>query len=307
MAVKKAKQKHLGKGLQALLGPVSINEEVEIEKSALDEVKDSLRKISPADIVPNPFQPRTVWDEDALSELVESIKANGIIQPIVVRETTDGFQIIAGERRWRAAKIAELSNIPALVRKADDSEMMELALVENIHRSDLNPLERAAAYQDYVRKFNLTQAEASQRLGENRSVIANYMRLLDLPIEVKQMLENKELSMGHARAILALPTDDLRRKLANRALAGRLSVREVERLVRKHLNSGAEGKSARKEKPSHIMDLESKLREGLGTKVRIDTNKSGQKGRIVIDFYSLDEFDRLADKMGISFEGSEVI
>ena len=308
MAAKKTKQKHLGKGLQALLGPIGdsnmLNEsqvEDSIEMPIDEKLSQGLRYVSINDITPNPYQPRKVWNEDELTELVESIRANGVIQPIIVRKTADGYQLIAGERRWRASNIAELDKIPAIVRQASDSEMLELALVENIHRADLNPVERASAYKDYIEKFELTQAQASERLGENRSVIANFMRLLELPSEIKDMLTSKELSMGHARAILALPSDDLRRKLANRALAGRLSVREVERLVKLYLAGKVADQPAEKpEKASYIEDLERKLRDELGTKVQIVTRKGGKKGRIVIDFYSLDEFDRLTEKMGIS-------
>jgi len=199
------------------------------------ELSGSLRKINVESITANPYQARTVWNEEELSELTESIKANGIIQPVVVRPAGAGYELIAGERRFRAAKLASMTEIPALVRQATDEQLHEWALVENIHRVDLNPIERAKAYREYVDCFSLTQAEAAERLGEGRSVVANYMRLLDLPQEIKQMLAEGQLSMGHARAILALPTDELRRKLANRAMAGRLSVREVERLVRKYL------------------------------------------------------------------------
>jgi ParB family chromosome partitioning protein len=178
--------------------------------------------------------------------------------------------------------------------------MLEWALIENIHRTNLNPIERAKAYQNYISTFSLTQAEAAERLGEDRSVIANYLRLLDLPAEIKQMLAEGELTAGHARAILALPTDELRRKLANRAMAGRLSVREVERLVQKYLVGTGEAKTALRSKPAHILDLERKLSSQLGTKVTIETRKKGQRGRIIIEFYSLDEFDGIAERLGLS-------
>jgi ParB family chromosome partitioning protein len=178
----------------------------------------------------------------------------------------------------------------------------EWALVENIHRVDLNPIERAKAYHEYISTFSLTQAEAAERLGEDRSVIANYIRLLDLPLEIKQMLAENRLSMGHARAILALPTDELRRKLANRAMAGRLSVREVERLVRKYLAGTGQVKTKVREKPPHILDIENKLASRLGTKVNIETKKSGQRGKVIIEFYSLDEFDGIMEKIGLACE-----
>ena len=303
------KPRHLGRGLQSLLSPITLEPE-EVDQLLSDDTADanfpqdkhlreSLREINIDDISPNPYQARTTWNEQELADLAESIKTNGIIQPIVVRPIGPKFQLIAGERRFRASQLASLKTIPALVRRATDQQMLELALIENIHRANLNPVERAKAYQNYISTFSMTQAEAAQRLGEDRSVIANFLRLLDLPDEIKQMLIDGQLTMGHARAILALPTDELRRKLANRAMAGRLSVREVERLVRKYLTSTGQAKKIDSSKPPHIVDLENKLASQLGTRVRIETRKKGQKGRIIIDFYSLDEFDRITEKIGL--------
>jgi ParB family chromosome partitioning protein len=306
---KREKPKHLGRGLQSLLGPI-ITDKADANSPLLDsaespkfppdkKLRDSLREISIDIISPNPYQARTVWDQQELADLAESIKANGVIQPIIVRPAGPGYQLIAGERRFRAARLASLTTIPAIVRTASDEELLELALVENIHRSDLNPIERAKAYHNYLSTFALTQAEAAERLGEDRSVIANYLRLLDLPEEIKRMLMERQLSMGHARAILGLPTDELRRKLANRALAGRLSVREVERLVRKYLAGTDQARTTVRSKPAHILDLESKLSSQLGTRVSIETRKNGQRGKIIIEFYSLDEFDRIAEAIGL--------
>ncbi|MBN1361050.1 MAG: ParB/RepB/Spo0J family partition protein [Sedimentisphaerales bacterium] len=251
-------------------------------------------------ITPNPYQARTVWHEKDLVELADSIRANGVIQPILVRPFQGGYQLIAGERRYRAAQMAGLSTIPALVRSVTDEELFEWSLVENIHRRDLNAIERAKAYQRYLNAFSLTQSEAAERLGEDRSVIANYLRLLDLPDEIRQMLGEGSLSMGHARAILGLPTDELRRKLANRALAGRLSVREVERLVRKYQAQEGATSATPGGKPAHIADLEDRLRRQLGTRVAIQTRKNGQRGKIVIEFDSLDDFDRITDSLGLA-------
>jgi ParB family chromosome partitioning protein len=261
---------------------------------------NSLREIKVDDIRPNPYQVRFIWNEQELADLARSIKANGIIQPIIVRPAGTGFQLIAGERRWRAAKLAGLQMVPAIVRQVKDDELLELALVENIHRADLNPLERANAYQKYLSTLSLTQVEAASRLGEDRSVIANYLRLLDLPAEIKQMLVDGQLTMGHARAILALPTDELRRKLANRAMAGRLSVREVERLVRQYLAANDQRKITARTRPAHIQDLESRLSKELGTNVVIETRKNGKCGRIVIEFQSLEEFDRIMEQIGVT-------
>ncbi len=303
------KHKHLGRGLESLLGPIS-NSKTRIPISAIGlsenhksfgdkDLDGSFRHISIDLITPNPYQVRTVWNNQALEKLADSIKANGIIQPVIVRKAGTEFELIAGERRYRAAKIASLDKIPAIVRQANDEQMLELALVENIHRTDLNPIERAKAYQNYMRSFSLTQTMAAQKLGEDRSVVSNYLRLLDLPQEIAQMLIDGKLSMGHARAILALPNDEVRRKLANRALAGRLSVREIERLVRKHLTGTEQSRVDIRSKPPHILDLESKLCRLLGTKVNIETRKNGNKGKIVIEFYSIDEFDRITDSLGL--------
>jgi len=307
---KKERPRHLGRGLQSLLGPI-ISSGIDTEQVIPStpsipnfppdkELRESLQTINIESISPNPYQARTVWNEQDLAELTESIKANGIIQPIIVRPTGTGFQLIAGERRLRAAELASMKTIPALVRHATDEQLHEWALVENIHRVDLNPIERAKAYHDYISAFSLTQAEAAERLGEDRSVLANYIRLLDLPNEIKQMLTDGRLSMGHARAILALPTDELRRKLANRAMAGRLSVREVERLVRKYLAGSGQVKTTVRTKPPHIVDIENKLSSQLGTKVIIETRKSGHRGKIIIEFYSLDEFDGILERIGLA-------
>jgi ParB family chromosome partitioning protein len=264
------------------------------------EVRDAFRDLPLDAIQANPYQARTVWNEEDLRELAESIKANGVVQPVIVRPYQGNYQLIAGERRFRAAQKAGLATIPAVVREVSDEQLFEWSLVENIHRRDLNPLERAKAYQHYLGAFSLTQSEAAGRLGEDRSVIANYLRLLDLPEELKQMLADGRLSMGHARAILALPTDELRRKLANRALAGRLSVREVERLVRMHLAEQPVQKPSPRAKAANIVDLEGKLCRHLGARVSIDTKKNGRSGRIMIQFDSLDEFDRITDVLGIA-------
>jgi len=311
MTEKIEKPKHLGRGLASLLGPITSTTResrlpipiAEISSKVLSdkELGYSLREIAVDEIQPNPHQVRFIWNEQELADLARSIKANGVIQPIIVRPAAAGYQLIAGERRWRAAKLAGVQVIPAIIRQVKDEELLELALVENIHRADLNPIERANAYQRYLSTLSLTQVEAATRLGEDRSVIANYLRLLDLPAELKQMLIDGQLTMGHARAILALPTDELRRKLANRAMAGRLSVREVERLVRKYLVANDQHRRAKaRTRPAHIQDLESRLSKELGTNVTIETRKNGRCGRIVIEFHSLEEFDRITEIIGVT-------
>ena len=309
---KKTKPKHLGRGLQALLSPINNTKGTpQAGKSIVplrhnippdNDLENSLLNVDVNLIKTNPYQPRTTWDTEQLNELADSIKTSGVIQPIIVRRQGSDFQLIAGERRLRAAKIAGLEKIPALVRDADEEQMLEMALIENIQRSDLNPIEHAKAYRRYINSFSLTQDEAAKKLGKSRSVIANHIRLLDLPDEIKQMLSSSELSMGHARAILSLPTDELRRKLANRAMAGRLSVREVERLVRLYTANPDSEKTSdpSNEKPAHIKELEMSLSSQLGTKVRIETKKNSRRGKIIIEFYSLDEFDRITESLGLS-------
>jgi ParB family chromosome partitioning protein len=306
---KKEKPKHLGRGLESLMGPIipdhpdpkqtipiaAVTSNFPFDK----ELRESLREVDIDSIRPNPYQPRTVWDQQELADLADSIRANGLVQPIIVRPSGSAYELIAGERRLRAAKLAQMETIPAIVRTATDEQLLELALIENIHRTNLNPLERAKAYKNYITTFSLTQAQAASRLGEDRSVIANHLRLLDLPDEVKQMLIDGQLTMGHARAILALPTDELRHRLANRAMSGRLTVRDVERLVRKYLTDPAQAKKTAISKPPHISDLEGKLTSHLGTRVTIETRRNGQTGRILIDFYSIEEFDRITERLGL--------
>ena len=304
-AKEKGKRRHLGRGIESLLGPINDQPDLPPRQEQEDkpfppdkEFQQALQMVPLAQITPNPYQPRKSWDDEDLTDLAASITANGVIQPILLRQTEEGYEVIAGERRLRAATLAGLDTIPAMVRDATDAQMLELALIENIHRSDLNPLERAQAYESYINTFSLTQADAAKRLSEGRSVIANHLRLLDLPSEIKQMLVDGDLSMGHARAILALPTDDIRRKLANRAMAGRLSVREVERLVRLSLEAGRPEKKPA-EKAPNILDLEKRLRDVLGTKVRIDASRRGHRGRITVEYYTLDDFERITERLGL--------
>jgi ParB family transcriptional regulator, chromosome partitioning protein len=311
MEVKKEKPKHLGRGLQALLGPItsSFSDESQLVPIQIsdpnfppDKHLSNLREVGIDQVKPNRYQPRQTWNDEELADLAESIKAKGIIQPIVVRQAGAAFELIAGERRLRAAKLAGLKTLPAIIRPATDQEMLEIALIENINRTDLNPIERARAYQNYINTFNTTQDETASRLGQSRPVITNFLRLLDLPDEIQQMLTSGQLSMGHARAILSLPTDDLRRRLANRAMAGRLSVREVERLVRRYITGSDKSLRPLPVKPPHIIDLENRLTSQLGTKVSIETRKNGNRGKIIIEFYSIDDFDRITEQIGMASE-----
>jgi len=301
--------RHLGRGLESLLGPSTTQQTIIQEQLVVDEHAHSGKDLDPQTyvsdipvdaITPNPYQARRHWDKDKLAELAASIQANGLVQPVLVRKVEGGYQLIAGERRFRACQLLGRTTIPGIVRQSSDIQQLEWSIVENIHRDDLNPIDRAKAYQSYVTTFGLTQTEAAARLGEERSVVSNYLRLLDLPSELQELIVEGKLSMGHARALLSLPTDELRRKLANRALAGRLSVRDVERQVRRYLNESSPQVHGQISKAPHIAELEAKIGTSIGTKVRIDLRRNARQGKIIIEFQSLEDFDRILDKLGIS-------
>ncbi len=279
------KSSRLGRGFDALLGR---NEQQEPEDQRVLEIPI-------ADIQPNPDQPRQDMDPESLGELVGSITRNGVLQPVIVRQAEGGYQLIAGERRWRAAQQAGFNTIPAIVRSVSDNESLELALVENIQRRDLNPMEQAHAYKELIERFGLTQEEAAERLGKKRSSIANTLRLLDLPQDIQDAVSRGTLSMGHARALLSLPNRGEQRRLAARVQRDELSVRQTERLVSQQLKK-AEKKTTRddkgQDKPPHILDLEAKLRVALGTRVTINQGQRG-RGKMVIDFFSDDDFQRV--------------
>jgi ParB family chromosome partitioning protein len=306
-------KKRLGRGLDSLLSatrlreldeavsqpPIRVSERLENSASVMQTlVENQVTSLPLESINRNPHQPRQNFGTQKLLELAESIKTNGLIQPILVRPMGQGYQLIAGERRLKATEIAGKKTIQAIIRNASEEQMLEWALIENIHRADLNPLERANAYKNYVTNFSLSQQEASQRLGEDRSTIANYMRLLELPEEIKQMLSENQLSMGHARALLGLESQQQKLQLARQAVKQKLSVRDLERAVQ-NLNSNQESTSkSRSDKSGHILELEQELSRSLGTKVLINTvGRKGHRGRIIIDFYNLDEFDRIKEKL----------
>lgn len=265
----------LGKGLDALL----------------PEKGEEIINIDITRIVPGEQQPRRVFNDKTLGELAQSIKEKGVLQPIIVRRIGDGtFRIVAGERRWRAATIAGLKKIPVIIKDTAPSDSLEIALIENLQREDLNPIETAEAFQRLMKEFNLTQEELSLKVGKERATVANYLRLLRLPDEIKEMIDKGSLSMGHARAILSVDSKSDQVELARAIITKGLSVREAEALARRF--------SKPKKRPSRTKDpqiasLEEKLKHSLGTKVRIQHN--GKRGRIEIEYYSLDELDRLLD------------
>ena len=275
----------LGRGLESLLG------RPDDQQSADQE----LLEVPVSDIHPNPSQPRVDFDPDALAELVDSVTRNGVLQPVIVRRDADGYQLIAGERRWRAALQAGLPTVPAILRDATDNESLELALIENIHRQDLNPIEQAKAYKDLIERFALTQDDAAARIGKKRSSIANILRLLDLPQDIQDAVSRGTLSMGHARALLGLPDRTQQRRLAARIQAEDLSVRHTERIVSDRLRRSKPTRSPDEPKAPHIADLEAKLRTALGTRVTILQYKDKHKGKVVIDYFSDDDFHRVLE------------
>jgi len=301
------KKRHLGRGLESLLGPIK-SPDGKVRRTARTEpegmpgtAEHGIMEIPVDAIRANRHQTRMHWDESKLNELARSIEANGIVQPIVVRKAEHGFEIIAGERRFRASKMIGARTVKAYVREASEDQMLEWALVENIHRADLNPVERATAYKTYIDRYEISQTEAAKRLGEDRSVVANHMRILELPSDLRQMLVDGSLTMGHAKAILSLPGDEPRRRLANRAMAGRLSVREIERIARQFLSTEIPEKAKKKTKAPHVVEMEARLTEQLGNRVRIETRKNANQGKLIIEFNSLDEFDSVVAKLGIKY------
>ena len=304
-----AKRKGLGKGINNLIPETDVirstpkkkteKKEVvkEVVKEVIKEVKvpvpgDTMMKIS--DIEPNREQPRKNFDKEALQELADSIKQFGIIQPIVVQKKDDYYEIIAGERRWRAAKLAKLKEVPVIIKEYSDREVMEIALIENIQRKDLNPIEEALAYKSLIDEYSLKQEELANRVSKSRTAIANSMRLLKLTDSVQNMLINDEISMGPARALLTLEQEDLQIEAAKTIVSKGLSVRDTEKLVKSILNP----KQVKLPIPSAeaaIYDaIANKLREKMGTKVSINHKKNG-KGKIEIEYYSQEELERLLE------------
>jgi len=292
----------LGRGLNSLFGdiqreePITTGESSDDGRGATGTVIDGLRSIAVSDIRPNPDQPRQNFDSDALDELADSMRQRGVIQPIVVRPHGKNFQIVAGERRWRAAQRARLHQIPAVVRNLSDEETLEIAIVENVQRKDLNVIEEAEAYARLSQDFGHSQSRLAEIVGKSRSHIANLMRLLELPDSVKSLVMDERLSMGHARALINAPNAE---ELAPQIARQGLSVRDVERLVRKALAKdkppSAKKAGARSEADADIQALETHLGDLLGLKVRIQPN--GQGGVMAIDYANLDQLDLICQRL----------
>jgi ParB family chromosome partitioning protein len=256
------------------------------------EPADSITNLSIESIDPNPMQPRSVFHQERLQELAQSIRINGIIQPLVARRRGERFQLVAGERRWRAAKLAGLSEVPVVVREFADDKLLEVTLIENIQREDLNAIEVAHALERLHKDLGLTHEEIARRTGKDRTTVTNMLRLLRLPGDVQALIAEHRLSMGHARAILGLPTPELQRQAAEKVTAQGLSVRQAERLVNR-MTETREPKSADEVKQDpNVKAAVQELERALGTRVRI-VEKTGQRGRIEIEYYSQEELQRL--------------
>lgn len=287
------KKKELGKGIRALLADIE-SQETEIKGKAIKTLSSTIEKLPVENIEINPFQPRTEFDVSNLQELSDSIKTLGIIQPITVRSMGDGkFQIISGERRFRAAKLAGLDEVPVYIRVADDQGMLEMALVENIQREDLNALEVGLSFQRLIQECDMTQEELSPRVGKNRSTISNYIRLLKLPPEIQNGIRNQTISMGHARALAGV-TDPIQQiRLFKQTVLDQWSVRQLEQAIK--TNNDKKRAIPRPLNP-YVSAAENKLSEHLNTSVKIQHDQKG-KGKIIISFQDAEELNELLDKI----------
>lgn len=300
-----AKRPVLGRGLNALLKD---SEKVKNnENPTPSETVSNINEIPIENIEANPFQPRTHFDQEALKELSESIKVHGIIQPITVRKLSEGkYQLISGERRWQASKLAELKVVPAYVRTANDEQMLEMGLIENIQREDLNAMEVALSYQRLITEFNLKQEQLGEKVGKNRTTVNNYLRLLKLPPDIQAALRDDEISMGHARALINIEKTEDQLSIFNKIEKEDLSVRKVEELVRelgkgkdkKETPAAKETSSATKNINAELQMLQSKLSSHFGTKVAVKGDE-GNKGEIKIPYVSVEDLNRILDILNV--------
>ena len=274
----------LGKGLNAFFS------NVEVEKD------EFIREINIAECRPNPYQPRKIFEQEAIEELKQSIEEYGILQPLIVRKTIKGYEIVVGERRFRAAKEAKLDTVPVVIRELTEQQMMEMAVLENLQREDLTPIEEAAAYQMLMGKLKITQEELSKRLGKSRPHIANHVRLLSLPAKIQDLITEGKISMGHGRALLGLRKKESITKVVEKVLKDGLNVRQLEQLIQE-LNEhvSRETKKPVPEKDIFIKEQESSLCERFGTKVQIKQTKD--KGKIEIEFFSKEDLERILDML----------
>lgn len=289
-----SRSKGLGRGIDALFQ----------ESKEEQQPDEQVVELEISEIRPNPYQPRKTFNEEALEELAKSIKKSGVFQPIIVRKSSvKGYEIIAGERRYRASKLAKKTEIPAIIREFNEEQMMEVAVLENLQREDLTPLEEAEAYNTLMEKLNLTQTQVSERLGKSRPYIANYLRLLGLPGKVKLMLQDGSLSMGQARTLLAVKDKEKLMELAEKTVKEGLTVRQLEQLVAQ-INGKKPKKAKKQTNPyePYIKQTKNLLQEKFGTKVAVKVNAKSGKGKIEIDYLSIDDFNRIMDILKIKLD-----
>jgi len=294
MVERKGKSRGLGRGLSSLMGDIN-NDPI---SSSANSENQTLEKLVPVEkIYPNPNQPRKTFQEEKLIELANSIKTKGVVQPLIVRKkqgTKESFEIVAGERRWRAAQRAQIHELPVIVREFTDTEVLEIAIIENVQRADLNPVEEALGYKNLMDNFNHTQEGLSKEIGKSRSHIANLLRLLNLPAEVQDFLISGKLTAGHARALV---TCDNPLALAKQIISQGLSVRDAELLAKKESLKEAKTKNNTNEKPADTIILESDLSAALKMKVSINHEEGKEKGLLSITYKTLDELDRICEKL----------
>ncbi|MBH0333075.1 MULTISPECIES: ParB/RepB/Spo0J family partition protein [Brevibacillus] len=275
----------LGKGLNALITSNLIEEGEQVKEVSINEIR------------PNPYQPRKEFEQSAIEELAQSIKEHGIIQPLIVRKSIKGYELVAGERRLRAAKLAGLKEVPVVVKAYTDQQLMEIALIENLQRENLNPLEEAEAYDKLISHHDYTQEQLAQKIGKSRPHVANMLRLLQLPEKIRKMVSAAELSMGHSRALLGVTDKKVQQQLANDVVEKGLSVRQLEELV-KQLNVSRETKKKKSAKNEPVLiEMEERLRSRFGTSVKI--KKGSKRGKIEIDFYSQEDLERIIEMLNI--------
>ena len=300
--------KRLGKGLGGLIGlsnPVQVEVPAAVapvETPSPAPVGPQIRQVPVGKIVPSPYQPRRVMDDAAIARLAESIKRSGVMQPIVVREQRGAFELVVGERRWRAAVLAGLQTIPATVRELTDDVAAEWALVENVQREDLNPMERAWALRSLVEKFGLTQLQVAERVSLDRASVAHLIRLTEIEPEIADMISMGQISAGHGRALLGLPSGPQRLELAKQCAMWDWSVRRIESEVRDRVNQTEQPptlKNKEEARSAVARDIERRIADHLGTKVSIETDRTGKKGKLIVEFYGLEHFDGLLTRMGV--------
>lgn len=302
MSLNPKERPRLGRGLNSLMSSTTAAVPATSQPPSPATAPAAPVELPVDQIRPNPHQPRRQFNEESLAALANSMKAAGVIQPVVVRQVGNSYELIAGERRLRAAKLAGLTTIPALIRETDAITQAQLALIENIQREDLNPIDRAEGYRLLIDQLGLTQAELATRLGEDRSSIANYLRLLDLQEDVRQHLCHGRLSVGHAKVLLAVQDPAEQSRLADLAVKQDLSVRNLERVV-SHGPSAIPTRQTRPAPSAHILDLEKSIARELGMRVNVRANpRSKGKGKLIIHYASLDQFDTLLARLGVSVE-----